>query len=499
MTSIDDVNDQDPGVIFAAHLTDRLAEYGDRPCIEFEQRWYTGTEITGCADATGTVLRQAGIGSGERVGVIVRNRIPHAAAVLGFVAARRPVAMINSYQSAGALAAEIEQLRVSAVLADAQDWTEPVLAACARIGAAGIALSPAAPWARTVVVGDRFARRGAAGEAGLHILTSGTTGPPKRVPISTAALAHTVLSMTGGLPAGPGDPPELVFWPFGSIGICQLLAAPYLGKRMILLEKFSVAQWVRAVKTYRIRRTGVQPTILRMLLESDVAREDLSSLEYLPGGSGPLEPELREEFERRFGIPLLWAYGATEFAGSVCAWTPDLHREFGASKAGSVGRPLPGVQVRIVDPDTGNEVARGERGLLAARVEAVGPGFLRTTDLASMDQDGFVTVHGRSDGAINRGGFKIHPEAVRAVLLRHPAVRDACVVGVADRRLGHVPFAAVEIRRESTPPEPAELQGLVRDALPSHHVPIAVAVVGELPRNAAMKVKVGEVAALYRG
>ena len=120
-------------------------------------------------------------------------------------------------------------------------------------------------------------------------------------------------------------------------------------------------------------------------------------------------------------------------------------------------------------------------------------------DGATVDADGFVSIHGRADGAINRGGFKILPETVRAVLLTHPAVRDACVVGVPDRRLGQVPFAAIEPRRGAPIPSEAELRALVRDSLPSHHVPVAVVVIDRLPRNAALKAKVDEVAALYPG
>jgi len=255
---------------------------------------------------------------------------------------------------------------------------------------------------------------------------------------------------------------------------------------------------VRAVKTYRVRRAGVQPAIVRMLLDADVAAEDLASLEYLPGGSGPLEPALRDAFEQRYGIPLLWAYGATEFAGSVCAWTPELYRRYGKAKRDSVGRPLPGVEVRIVDPESRAEVRPGEAGLLEARVAVIGPEWIRTTDVASMDADGFVTLHGRADEAINRGGFKILPETVRAVLVSHHAVRDACVVGVPDARVGEVPFAAVEVQQGVSPPSETELKDWVRESLPSHHVPVAIAVVDELPRNAAMKVRPGEVAALYQ-
>lgn len=487
-------------VSFPDELAARLDGYGPDPFIEFERTWHTGNDITGYIATVDAQLVRAGVDRAEPVGVVVRNRVAHAAAVLGFIAAGRSVVMINCYQSARAMADDIAGLRLRAVVADQQDWTASVAGVCADTGSAGIALTSRPLSAEVVSVFEP--REGIAPDAtiqtpGLHILSSGTTGPPKRVPVPMAALHHTVLSMTGGQRAAEDDPPELAYWPFGSVGVCQLLAAPYRGTRMVLLEKFSVAEWVRAVKTYRIKRAGVQPAIVRMLLDADVPPSDLASLEYLPGGSGPLEPSLGDEFERRYGIPLLWAYGATEFAGSVCAWTPELHRHYGAAKSGTVGKPLPGVEVRITDADTGTEVTAGERGFLEAKVAALGAGWVRTTDLASVDEDGFVTVHGRADGAINRGGFKILPETVRAVLLEHPAVRDACVVGVPDHRLGQVPFAAVETRADAEPPAEDALCDLVRDALPSHHVPVAVAVCDRLPRNAAWKVVVPGVAALY--
>ena len=485
---------------FADTLSTRLRSFGDRPCIEFERKWHSGNDITHYIDEIADALARAGLAPGDPVGVVVRNRVPHAAAILGFIAARRPVAMIYSYQSAQSIARDIEKLRLPAVVVDREDWTETVAEAVATIGAAAVVLTLAG----VELTATRKGREGvehnpdpALATAGVHILTSGTTGPPKRVPVKTQVLQHTVLSMTVGRNMSPDDPPELVHWPFGGVGVCQLLTGPYVGKRTVLLEKFTVDEWVRAVKTYGITTSGVQATIIRMLLGADVPREDLASLEYLPGGSGPLEPEVRDEFERRYGVPLLWAYGATEFAGSVCAWTPALYRQYGAANRDSVGKPLPGVQVRIVDPQTGAEVGPDEKGLLEAKVEVIGPDWIRTTDMASVDADGFVSIHGRADGAINRGGFKILPETVRTALLSHPAVRDACVVGVGDRRLGEVPFAAIEVKPgRSTPSEP-ELKAWVRESLPSHHVPVSIAVVDELPRNPAMKVMTGDVAALY--
>jgi long-chain acyl-CoA synthetase len=475
------------GEPFATQLARGLASYGSRPFIEYENVWYSGEQVTRYSGRIAAVLAEAGVPAGAPVGVVVRNRLPHAAAILGFVAAGTPVVMIYGFQSERAIAADIEALHLAAVVADREDWTDTVLTAAVGAGTVAVAVAMAEPRVESLTARGESSCDPALGEAGIHILTSGTTGPPKRIPIRTAVLEHTVRSITHGQVVAPSDPPDVIFLPFGNIGgACQLLAAPCTGKRMVLLEKFTVAGWVGAVKRYRIRRGGAQPTIVRMVLDADVPPEDLASLEVLVGGAGPLEQSIRDEFERRYGVPVLWAYGATEFGGSVCAWTPDLWQRYGRHKPDSAGKPLPGVQVRVVD------------GYLEARVEVMGPDWIRTTDLASIDADGFITVHGRGDGAINRGGFKILPETVRGVLLTHPGVRDACVVGVPDRRLGEVPFAAVERRSGTACPTESELLALVRDALPSHHVPVAIAVVDDLPRSEAMKVRPAEVAALYR-
>lgn len=475
---------------FAGALGARLAGYGDHPCIEFDRTWYSGNQITGYHGVIERELSRQGVGAGEPVALVVRNRIPHAAAVLGFIVAGRPVSMVYSYQSAQAIAADIESIGPAAVLADPQDWSAAADATTAKVGAAGVVLGSDGPEVRVPRSGSPVA-----GDGGLDILTSGTTGAPKRVHIPTALLAHTVLSMTLGRPVAADEPPALAFWPFGSVGVCQLLAAAYNGQRIVLLEKFDVDDWVRAVRDYRIRFAGAQPTILRMLLAADVPRTDLASLQYLAGGGGPLEPELQAEFENRYGIPLLWGYGATEFAGSLCAWTPALREEFGPMP-GTVGKPLPGVDVRILDPQSGAVLASGARGLLSARVAALGPDWITTTDIASTDDDGIVSIHGRADGAINRGGFKVLPERVRAALLTHPAVHDAAVVGVPDDRVGQVPFAAVELRSGHSVTQD-ELKATVRGILPAQSVPVAVAILDALPRNAAMKVRIDAVRALY--
>ena len=478
---------------FTERFAAGLASYGDRPCIEFEGRWYSGAEVAAYGAAVTAQLDAAGLAPDAPVALVVRNRYPHAAAVIGALAAGRPAVMIYSFQSPEAIAADIERVDAAAVLAEPQDWTDPVRAAAHRSGAAGVALGAEV----TAVAGAGTTRQRPRVDGALTILTSGTTGPPKRFVVRAEVLEHTVFSVTGGQ-AAPDEPPELVYWPLGGIGgVCQLVTGVYVGKRMVLMERFSVPGWVDVVKTHRLQRVGVQPAVVRMLLEADLPAADLSSLQYVMSASGPLDVPTRDAFEQRYGIPVLTAYGATEFAGSVCAWTPDLYREFGARKRASSGRALPGVQVRIIDGDTGAAVPAGEPGILTAKVPLLGPDWVRTTDIASIDEDGFITLHGRADGAINRGGFKIIPETIRGVLISHSEVRDAGVVGVPDARLGQVPFAAVETVEGATVSE-ADLLAAVRAALPAHHVPVSVVFVDELPRTPSLKVSMPGVTGLYR-
>ncbi|MGE2721292.1 class I adenylate-forming enzyme family protein [Mycolicibacterium celeriflavum] len=486
---------------FTAEFAAGLARYGDNPCIEFEGRWYSGGEVTAYGRAIAQALRDAGVADDAPVGLVVRNRLPHAAAIIGFLAAGRTVSMIYSFQSPESIGRDIETLALSAIVADAEDWTAPVVDAARLAGSAGVSISGRAPTVAAVPGLERQdpQRAHAAPEDGvaLQILTSGTTGPPKRQSIKTAVLERTVFSVTSGEAAPADAPPELAYWQFGGIGVCQLLAGVYNGRRIAMLERFSVDDYVDLVKRHRITRSGVQPAVIRMLLDADVAKEDLASLTFLISASGPLDPETRDEFEAKYGIPIVLAYGATEFAGSLCAWTPEMQRDFGSAKRDSVGRPLPDVALRIVDPDTGAELAAGEPGLLEAKVAPIGPDWIRTTDIAAIDADGFVTLHGRADGAINRGGFKILPESVRRVLISHPAVRDACVVGVRDARLGEVPVAAIEVSPGLPVPSDDELADLVRRSLPVYNVPVAFTVVDELPRNPALKVSLPAVAALF--
>jgi acyl-coenzyme A synthetase/AMP-(fatty) acid ligase len=202
-------------------------------------------------------------------------------------------------------------------------------------------------------------------------------------------------------------------------------------------------------------------------------------------------------FEERYGVPILLAYGATEFGGPVTRMTAELHDTWGARKFGSVGCALPGVQLRVIDVDTGAILAAGREGILEVVAPRIGPDWIRTSDIALIDEDGFLFHRGRADGAILRGGFKLLPATIEQPLLLHPAIAAAAVVGIAEQRLGQVPAAAVELRTGVERPSIADIETHLRNHLPSTHIPVAWRLIEELPRTPSMKVDIPAVRRMF--
>jgi acyl-coenzyme A synthetase/AMP-(fatty) acid ligase len=260
------------------------------------------------------------------------------------------------------------------------------------------------------------------------------------------------------------------------------------GRSVALLEKFEVDAWVELVKQHRPRFVRLAPTAIRMILRAGVPAEIFEGVRIVGSGIAPLPVELAEEFEQRYGVTVLTTYGATEFAGAIASWTLKDKKEWGDSKRGSVGRPHHGIELRIVDRDSGEILGPSEIGLLEARGSQL-PGdagsWLRTTDLAVVDADGFLFIHGRADDAINRGGFKIPPSVIEDALREHPAVDEASVVGLPDARLGEVPAVAVTLVGSATE---EELMEYLTSRLTRYQRPVALRVVDTLPRTPSMKI-----------
>ena len=288
----------------------------------------------------------------------------------------------------------------------------------------------------------------------------------------------------------PVEPlPALLYYPLGNIsGLFSILPALLNGHKLIVQDRFTVQGWRDYIVRYRPAASGTPAAAVQMILDADVSKEDLASLQFFSTGAAPLDPRVQQAFEERYGIPVLLSYGATEFGGPVCAMSPDLYAEFGKAKFGSVGKPFGGAQIRIVDPETNAVLGAGEEGLLEVISPKMGPNWIHTSDMGVLDEDGFLFLRGRADGAIMRGGFKIVPETIQEALLGHPAISAASVVGVPDRRLGQVPGAAIQLKPGAEAPSFAELETFLRQLVLATYIPVYWMYVDELPKTVSLKV-----------
>ena len=473
--------------------------------IEYRDHWYDWSWMRGTADRLEALLAAAGADPRAPIGFVPRNRPSAAAALLGLIANARTIRMIYAFQSAQGVARDVGRLKLAAVVAAAEDLSDPVLEVARAQGIAVIAIAEdgvtALPGlARSTAPLDPDAPH----EPMLQILTSGTTGPPKHFSISYEMIDKHIVGMnviyTGDETDFESIPPALLYFPFGNIsGIYSLLPPTIKGHPAVLLEKFDIHAWHAYVKRHRPQRGGLPPAGVRMILDAKIPREDLASLHAIGTGAAPLDPVVQRQFEEAYGIPILLSYGATEFGGPVTAMTIELYEEFGQAKFSSVGRPFAGARLRVIDPDTEEELPPGTEGLLEVQTPRIGPHWIRTTDIGMIDADGFLFHRGRSDGAIMRGGFKLLPETIGRALVEHPAVAAAAVVGITDERLGQVPVAAVQLKPDATRPSEQELEQHLREHVYATHIPVAYRFVEQLPRTPSLKVDLPGVRALFAG
>jgi acyl-CoA synthetase (AMP-forming)/AMP-acid ligase II len=236
-----------------------------------------------------------------------------------------------------------------------------------------------------------------------------------------------------------------------------------------------------------------------MVLEADLDPADFSSVRSVISGTAPLDPDEADAFTKKYGVPVLVSYAATEFGGGVAGWNLADHERYWALKRGSVGKAHAGCELRVVDPGTGATLGPDDEGLLEVKAAQLdeGTGWVRTTDLARIDPDGFLFILGRADQAIIRGGFKIRPDDVRAALERDPRVRAAAVIGRRDDRLGAVPVAVVELRPGEPEVAPQDIIEAAGAVLARYELPQDLRFVDSLPRTPVGKVDLAAIQALF--
>jgi len=460
------------------------------PAVEFSGRWYTWGDLATAVDAVEQSLAKVGGGPGSPVGLLLTNKPTSLGLLLGVLAADACAVTLNPHLGAERVRGDLEALDLAFLAGDQVDLDD---IGGAPEGGAVLTLTDLGATSDLVVPEDANAATPFDGVA-VRMLTSGTTGPPKRVDLGYTMLERVMVGAKH-YEANARDDVTLrsgvviVNAPLVHVsGVFRVVQAVLDGRRICLLPRFTVDGWADAVRRHHPKTMSLVPTAMRMVLESEVEDTLLDGVKSVISGTAPLDPEVAVAFTARFGVPVLTSYGATEFGGGVAGWNLKDHERYRAEKYGSVGRVHPGCELRVVDQETLAPLPNGSVGLLEVKAAQLAEqGWIRTTDLAKVDDDGFLWILGRADQTILRGGFKVQPETIRSALEAHAAVRGASVFGIDDDRLGQVPVAMVELRAPGSLTAD-DLRAHLEPQLARYELPTSIVIVDELPRTLSGKV-----------
>jgi len=458
----------------------------------------TRGELASSAEQLGTLLTEAGLTTGQVVAAMLPNDAITIAGLFGTWRAGGVYTPLNPRAADAELISQLATLRPVAVI------TTPALAD--RFSPFGLPVIAGADlsWSATQSSSTPENPRQYDADVALLQFTSGTTGAPKPVPLRHTTVLDLIDRLLDKLRgAKPVDsksqrtpmpnlvPLSLSLW----AGIYQVLFAFRAGSGVVLMDRFSSSDFAALVKQHQLRSTVLPPAALTMVLYDD-AVTDLSPLKIVRSITAPLSPVQAARFRDKFGVIVLNSYGQTELGGEVVGWSAADARAYGESKLGSVGRPLPGIDVTITDDEvmvrTPTTSARKVDPAFLDRL--TDDGWFHTGDLGWFDDDGFLWLDGRVSDMINRGGLKVFPGTVEDVLVAADGVREAAVVGVADERLGEVPWAFVA--RTADVLSEDDLLAWCRERLTPYRVPVRIVFVDKLPRNDVGKVVKRELAAL---
>lgn len=343
--------------------------------------------------------------------------------------------------------------------------------------------------------------------------TAGTTGRPKGVPLRHSGFTSYVLENVD-----PADPEveerNLLSVPLYHVaGMQAMLAGAYGGRTLVLMRQFEVKEWMRTVQEHQVERAMLVPTMLKWVIDDpDFEAYDLSSLKVVTYGAAPMPVNvIKKAVAAMPGVRFINAFGQTETASTITVLGPEDHVIEGTKEeqekklkrlASSVGKPLPDIQVKIVD-DQGNVVPANRVGEIYAKGSRIMTGYwgdeeksaraitqdgwLRTGDKGWMDEDGYIFLAGRGDDMIIRGGENISPEEVEDVLYSHPGIAEAAVIGVPDPEWGQQ-VRAVVVTKNGEKIDPAEIMEYCRSRLAGFKRPRSVVFTDSLPRNQMGKV-----------
>lgn len=467
----------------------------DQPVLADGEVAFTYAELRDAVARTATHLRSLGVGAGDRVGIFATSSARVVEVLLATAAIEAVAVPMNYRARAEEIAHLLRDSGSKVVFADERYADQlrdaPTLAILdERFDAAIAAAEPA----------DEFASGG--GDAVL-MYTSGTMALPKGVRLTHAGLAGFALN-AGEMADGGDRGSNLIAVPLYHVaGLTTLLVSLFTGRRTVLQPEFTPAGWLDAVERERISEAFLVPTMLKRVLDAGVAGRDLSSLRLLRYGAAPMPETVIDralaEFPPTTGF--LGAYGLTETTSTVAVLNPEDHDLTGPdaeqrrARLRSVGRVLDDVEVEIRDED-GALLAVGEVGRVCLRTARVMEGYegeaeraddwFESGDLGRVDEDGYLFLTGRAGDMIIRGGENIAPQEVEDVLLAHPAVSEAAVVGRDDEEWGQR-VVAVVVLTEGAAASEEDLIDHCRPLLAGFKRPEEVAFATSLPHTSTGK------------
>jgi acyl-CoA synthetase (AMP-forming)/AMP-acid ligase II len=337
-----------------------------------------------------------------------------------------------------------------------------------------------------------------ADDVAISLFTSGTTGEPKEVLLRHRNLFSYVTSTCDLSAASASEAALVSVPPYHIAGLSAILSNIYLCRRVVYIPQFDASEWVRTAAAEQVTHAMIVPTMLGRILDALQGQSaTLPHLRHLSYGGGRMPlPVIERALGLLPGVDFVNAYGLTETSSTITVLGPTEHRAAVASadpvvraRLGSVGRALPGVEIEIRTDDgtvaapdeVGELFVRGPQvsGEYAGRQPLVEGGWFATRDLARTDSEGFVYLEGRADDVIVRGGENLSPGEIEDVLVSHPAVSDAAVVGVPDTEWGEVPVAVVVLSEPGA--STADLHEWLRGRLRASRSPRAVVAFESLP------------------
>jgi acyl-CoA synthetase (AMP-forming)/AMP-acid ligase II len=355
-------------------------------------------------------------------------------------------------------------------------------------------------------------------EIAVQIFTSGTTAAPKAALLRHANLLSYIL---GTVEFGSAEPEEAALVcvpPYHIAGIAALLSSIYAMRRILLLPAFEPAAWLALAAAEQATSAFLVPTMLARIIGrmEEEAAADLSALRSIAYGGGRMPQEL---IERALGLfpqtGFTNAYGLTETSSTIALLGPEEHRAALQSsdpqiraRLGSVGRPLPTVEIEIRD-EAGQKLPAGNSGEIYVRGEQVSgeyrerraldaEGWFPTRDAGWLDAEGYLFLSGRADDVIVRGGENISPGEIEDALLSHPAIAEAAAVGIPSVEWGEAIGVALVVRPGQEVPSAETLKALIRERLRSSRVPERILVIDALPFNEMGKLLRREVRKLFK-